>query len=352
MVSSYASRTLLGTPAFCPRSQTSDAGSTSRYDASSGQQAAMAAGSTAAGNDTDSWLYLSSADIQTAIEQLYQFDVVLELSSPDLIDISVSKLLGWSGQMFSSRARERRTAVAKVLTWQQLYQLAMQEPPAEAVRAVPTANSRSHPAAAVDDFANMDLDLVKRMIADVCIRQAYARQGVEYVITPLAAIQKPPLEPPASARAAALAALKQVNSSVMMLSADKGFNGHAVVEVLEGQTAVLNGTDARAVLPIGTMVATQDPGTTVGSTYGASGGVRGSQLYHIWPRHGVVLDDQQYMLLLRLTAADRQLHRHARLLQLIDAAWLSALGRQRGFGKLMAELSDANDKDECGLAGP
>lgn len=309
VISSYSSRTLLGAPAFCPQQTASNSSS----------------------SKTSNWLHLTAADIQAALEQLQTFDVVLELGSPALIDISVSRLLGWSGQMFSSRAQERRTPEAKVLTWQQLHHLAMQEPPAVLT---PPLHPQQHSAAsAVGQI--LHVDVAKRMIAEVRVRKAYDVHGVQYIITPLLPGHKPPHAPPAAAQAAAVAVLQQANQSRVKVVNDGTVN-HAVVHWQ------YSGGAAAAAAAAG-----QNDGEANTNAHAANN----PDVYHIWPRHGVVLDEQQYQMLLELTAADQQLYENAKVLQLLDAAWLESLEHHNGFKTLFNELFGSKDGADCGISG-
>lgn len=315
VISSYSTRTLLGAPAFCPtQPDPALTGSSGKSDRDSS-------------SNRDQWLMLRPVDVEVALQQLYTFDVVLELNSQDLIDLCISKLLGWSGQMFSTRPRERKTAAPRVLTWQQLEQLATQQPPAAA------AASAAQPNALSGNGSSTDVDIVRRMVAEYQIREVYSNHQVQYVITPLLPGHKPPQEPPASARTAALAALHRVNQSDFSIMSSKTVEGEIVVQ--------MQGRSTDHGQHRGTPAAAQ----TATATSSAS-----SMMYHIWPRHGVVLSEQQYKALSQLTTADKQLHKHAQLLQLVDAAWLTALSQHTKYAKLISQLIDVDDREQCGLA--
>jgi hypothetical protein len=73
-------------------------------------------------------------------------------------------------------------------------------------------------------------------------------------------------------------------------------------------------------------------------------------VYHVWLRHGVVLAEQQYRQLLQATDADAQLYRFGRVMQALDAGWVSVLGQQWQVRKAMAQVQE-DAGAACGFAG-
>eukprot|EP00775_Hariotina_reticulata_P002572 gene2572-2874_t len=245
VVSSYSARTLLGPRAFCPPEEPQQAVVASllrtapvapvvQGKAGDNRQVPGQAG-------PPGLPLLSEAEVHTALAALYSFDVVLDLTTPGLMDVSLVKLLGWTHKHFSSSQAHRSTTPAKVLSWEELWLFARQQ-------AVPSPPPPAWP----------------------------------------------PPQPPHSSKPAAATkrALRQ-----------------------HGQQAELE--DSRAAL-------TPDVAARM-------------------------IAEVRYRQLLEATAADRQLHQHAQLLQVLDAAWLTALGEQRSYIRKLREL--VADIERCGFAG-
>ncbi|WIA08494.1 hypothetical protein OEZ85_007929 [Tetradesmus obliquus] len=234
VVSSYATRTLLGPPAFCPPKEPNanvpgSAAAAAAAGAAQRPQLVMLASGGAvmlpagyvnpAVKWGEAWLYLSDDQVASALESLYAFDVVLELGSSELIDVSTSKLLGWDKESFSRQEPQRGVVAARALTWQELQQLATQTPPATSIpppgaaaaaaaAAAKKAGQHQHSSASrsaqgKDGRGALDVDVAKRMLAEAWVRRAYADVGVEYVITPLLPGHKLQQGPPSRAIAVA-----------------------------------------------------------------------------------------------------------------------------------------------------
>jgi hypothetical protein len=325
----------------------------------------------------EAWLYLSDDQLSSAMERLYAFDVVLELGSPELIDVSTSMLLGWEQESFSKQQPQRGVMAARVLTWQELQQLATQTPPLPITQQPPgaaaAALAKQHHSSASrswqgkDGHEGLDVDVAKRMLAEAWIRRAFADVGVQYVITPLLPGHKLQQGPPSRAIAVAEIALQRVNKTKVTVFANSTAGGHFVVkvEVPPGAEAVrytARGTGGTATAAGGGNGAVPGRNATaaaadhVAAKAAAADTAAGAtvEFYHIWPKHGVLLDEQQYHMLLKMTSADRQLHEHAGLLQLLDAGWLTVVSQTRGYSKLVRALQEG-DEDEtpagCGFAG-
>jgi hypothetical protein len=121
--------------------------------------------------------------------------------------------------------------------------------------------------------------------------------------------------------------------------------GRAIQQVNSSQVTVIGQQEGHMVVKL----ATPGKGLHPGTRAPAAAGSDAHQVYHIWPVHGFVFDAGQYSQLLEATEADRQLHQHAQLLQALDAAWLVALGKQRGYISRLREL--VADIEQCGFAG-
>jgi hypothetical protein len=339
----------------------------------------------------EAWLYLSDDQVSSALEKLYAFDVVLELGSPDLIDVSTTRLLGWEKESFSKQQPHREVVAARVLTWQELQQLATQTPP-------PPVTSQKAPQAAAAAGKKADaqqqqqhsstksrtqmqeaggvlpVDVAKRMLAEAWVRQAFADVGVQYVITPLLPGHKLEQGPPSKAIAVAMMALQRVNRTKVTVFTNSTAGGHAVVKVeVPAGAAAVRYTErkpahaaaagaANGILP----AVDHKAGDAAAGAAGAAAQVAAKageaaaaaaatvEFYHLWPKHGVVLDEQQYHMLLKMTAADRQLHEHAGLLQLLDAGWLTMVSKVRGYSKLLRAVQESDDEGSpsgCGFAG-
>lgn len=333
VISSYSTRTMLGPHAFCPPADALAFSDTPRTVMAERGAWVLPAGyvNSAASWADDGWLYLSQEDIQSALESLYRFDLVLELGSPDLIDITTSKLLGWSTERFSKQGRERSTIAPKALSWQELEYLAAQMPPE-------TRPQQQHAASLADHHTSLEPDVARRMMAEVWVRRAYRDAGEMYVITPLLPSQTRQQMPAADAVRAAQQVLQKANHSRITVLDSGGFSGGQVVVKVEEPAQAAAGEHSAAA-GRATLGAQDEAGKQI-------------QFYHVWPKHGVVLDEQQYEVLLKLTAADQQLHQHASVLQLLDAAWLTVVGQMRGYLKLVRELGrDMEDEVGCGFAG-
>jgi hypothetical protein len=320
----------------------------------------------------EAWLYLSDDQLSSALEQLYAFDVVLELGSPELIDVSTSKLLGWERESFSKQQPQRGVVAAHARTWQELQQLATQTPPLPITQQTPEAVAAAaalRKAAQQQQLSSgskhkdgLEVDVAKRMLAEAWIRRAFADVGVQYVIMPLLPGHKLQQGPPSRAIAVAEIALHRVNKTKVTVFANSTAGGHVVVkvEVPPGAAAVrytTHGTGAAAAAS--TSNGTARPG---GNPTAAAAAVQAAaraaaatvEFYHVWPKHGVVLDEQQYHMLLKMTAADQQLHEHAGLLQLLDAGWLTVVSKTRGYSKLVRALQEGDEEGAasgCGFAG-
>jgi hypothetical protein len=64
----------------------------------------------------------------------------------------------------------------------------------------------------------------------------------------------------------------------------------------------------------------------------------------------VVLTERQHQQLLQATAADARLYRTSRVLQALDAGWVSVLSEQRKVRKLLLQV-EQDAKKACGFAG-
>jgi hypothetical protein len=391
VVSSYATRTLLGPPAFCPPKDPPNpaAGSAAAAAAQRPQLIMLATGGAImipagyvnpAVKWGEAWLYLSDDEVASALESLYAFDVVLELGSSELIDVSTSKLLGWDSESFSKQQPQRGVVAARVLTWQELQQLATQTPPATsmpppgaaaATAAGQKAGQQQHnsPSTGKEGHGVLEVDVAKRMLAEAWVRRAFADVGVQYVITPLLPGHKLEQGPPSKAIAVAELALQRVNKTKVTVFANATAGGHVVVKVeVPAEAAAVryttHGTAAghghgngTAPTGNGTAAAGEEAAgraAHLAAKAGAAAAAASVEFYHLWPKHGVVLDEQQYHMLLKMTAADRQLHEHAGLLQLLDAGWLSVVSNTRGYSKLIKALKESDEDGAplgCGFAG-
>jgi hypothetical protein len=396
VVSSYATRTLLGPPAFCPPKEQPEAAAAAAGGGGGGaaaqrpQLVMLASGGAVmlpagyinpAVKWGEAWLYLSDDQLSSALEQLYAFDVVLELGSPELIDVSTSKLLGWEQESFSKQQPQRGVVAARVLTWQELQQLATQTAPLPITQQSPEALAAAAAArkAAQQQHSSgskhkegLEADVAQRMLAEAWIRRAFADVGVQYVITPLLPGHKLLQGPPSRAIAVAEIALQRVNKTKVTVFANSTAGGHVVVkvEVPPGAAAVrytTHGTGAAgaaaaastgngAAVPGGSSTAgaaALQPAAKAAAGEGAAAAAA-VEFHHLWPKHGVVLDEQQYHMLLKMTAADQQLHQHAGLLQLLDAGWLTVVSKTRGYSKLVRALQEGDEDGApsgCGFAG-
>lgn len=408
-VSSYATRTLLGAGAFCPAAPPAAsppaAGTAAAVKEQQGQDRSAASSSSSAGGSAAppagaSW-QLSADDIQRALHVLASFDVVLDLGQPPLMDVSLAMLLGWSGQSYSTGQRKRSSQAAGVhTTWEQLELLARQLPPPLKGSPLPgsaakgsssdssghgTGSSTSYlaggdtsdtaPAAAspppeastwqqqqrqqgsqeggkplsaaggssstpssTHSTEAADLDALRRLIGEVRVRQVYSSHGLSGVLLPLAA-EVPLASPPAavvSAAVAALAGAQQAPVSVEEVSDGAAGSSHLLVRLHAGAP----GQSAASAAAL------------TAAEAGTAGGVgaTGDLVYHVWLRHGVVLEEQQYRQLLQATSADAQLYRFGRVMQALDAGWVSVLGQQRRVRKAMAQVQEEAGV-ACGFAG-
>lgn len=379
VVSSYSTRTLLGTAAYCPTAvqpagamiaaQTIDSShpsssSSSRVMLSTNSTATTTSGSGVGGGPM--LAPLSSEDVHRALQVLASFDAVLDLGSLQLMDASLAKVLGWSGQTYSAAQQRRLAQALYVPAWEHLELLARQQAPKPPPQAPPRGNgniivrqrpkrntdvgrrpstsparqghqglhsSTTSAAAAaaghgmsgtnsnVHDTA--ELDAVRRMIAEVHVRAVYSSVGLPHVLMPIAPQVPLPKVAPAAV-AAAITALSNVRHSQLIVhnTSDGAGEWHLVVQLQLGRAGRgLNSKTANS-----------------------------AAVYHVWPRHGVVLTVEQYNQLLDSTAADAVLHRHGRTMQLLDVAWVSLLAEQRKVRKMLLAVQE-EVQASCGFAG-
>jgi hypothetical protein len=294
---------------------------------------------------------LQPGQVEAALAVLASFDVVLELGSLDLMDLSLAKLLGWSGQSYSSAQHKRPAPKLEVPSWQQLQLLARQQAPAGPATGAPgqgsdatqqrersvrylaaaaasngpapvqgtgaqrqhqaAQHSQSEPVGAATDALT---DLVRRMLGEAAVRRAFAQHGAPTVLMPLVpGMQLAP--PPAGAVQAALGALDILAAfTVVVRNASAAPDEeHAIVTVAPPANAT-------------------------------------AQVFHLWPRHGVLLSEAEYQQLWQATAADRLLHQHARVMQLLDAAWVASLMQQRHVRRMLHAV-EQEVAAACGFAG-
>lgn len=174
----------------------------------------------------------------------------------------------------------------------------------------------------------------------------YSSHGLSGVLLPLAP-EVPLVTPPAAVVAAAVAALsgaQQAPVSVQEVSDGTAGSSHLLVRLHVGAP----GQRAAGTAALTAPVAGAAPGTA--GEVGAGAEAAGDLVYHVWLRHGVVLDEQQYSQLLQATAADAQLYRFGRVMQALDAGWVSVLAQQRQVRKAMAQVQEEAGA-ACGFAG-
>jgi hypothetical protein len=379
VINSYATRTLLGAAAYCPAgpqqqqpaaaapsgevaaaqqgSDSNGGGDSSSYsrelrsisndDTSSSGGGTRSIGSSIGGKHPWS---LSEDDVVRALHVLASFDVVLDLSSRELMDASVGKLLGWTAKSYRDSQHQRSAHAITAPPWDQLELMARQLPPPltesllpvllEAVEqederdSGPVSNIDGRDSAELTPDEAAALDDLRRLIGEVRVRQVYSSNGMGNLLQQLG-VEVPRLQPsPAvvTAAVAALAAAKQGGMSVRN-STDSSGNSHLLVQLQVGKA----GADPAAAATNSTAV-------------GAWGDTAGVVSYHVWPTHGVVLTDRQYQQLLQATAADARLYRMSRVLQALDAGWVSVLSEQRKVRKLLLQV-EQDAKKACGFAG-
>jgi hypothetical protein len=410
VVNSYATRTLLGAAAYCPAApvQFSPALQPGQnMDASS-----SSSGGGGGGGSTGAlpWV-LSADDVRRALQVLASFDLVLDLGSLELIDESLTKLLGWSGQTYSKGRHQRRSQAASPPTWEQLELLARQIPPplkssllpgvaagsngasssssssdggesrsnlsgAGSAAAAAAAGSAEAAAASQQQQGNtpasspadsretgttagsINVDSIRRLIGEVHVRQLYSSHRLSGVLLPLAP-EVPLLQPPAAVVTAAIATLAAARQGPITIETVTGVDGssHLLVKLQVGQTGPVSKLPLGQAGPVGKPSAGQaGPGTDSAAAAaamgaGANAGLpAGTVSYHVWLKHGVVLSESQYQQLLRATAADAQLYRAGRVMQALDAGWASVLGQQRSVRKMMAQAQEEAGS-ACGFAG-
>lgn len=193
-----------------------------------------------------------------------------------------------------------------------------------------------------------DLDAVRRLIGEVRVRQVYSSHGLSGVLLPFAP-EVPLASPPAAVVAAAVAALSGAQHapvSVQEVSDGAAGSSHLLVGLHVGAP----GQPAAGTAALTAPVAGAAPGTAGEVGAGAGAEAAGDLVYHVWLRHGVVLDEQQYSQLLQATAADEQLYRFGRVMQALDAGWVSVLVQQRQVRKAMAQVQEEAGA-ACGFAG-
>lgn len=178
------------------------------------------------------------------------------------------------------------------------------------------------------------MDDLRRRIGEVRVRQVYADHGMSNVLQPLG-VEIVRLQPPAAVAAAAVAALAPAKQGSMSVqnTTDSSGNRHLLVQLQVGQAgevplAAANSTAAKE----------------------AAGDAPGVATYHVWPKHSIVMAEQQYQQLLQATAADARLYRTSRVLQALDAGWVSVLSEQRKVRKLLLQVEE-EAKKACGFAG-
>jgi len=378
VVSSYATRTLLGPAALCPpvkavsaattppASSSSDSGRVIRSSSSGVNSSSSSSG--AAGGPM--LMPLSQDDIQRALQVLASFDAVLDLSSLDLIDTSLAKLLGWSKQSYSAARHQRSAQRFDPPTWEQLGLLARQQAPGQQelsssssgggggggggggvsylaageqegpgkgrrlLSGDPSQGQRqaqgySMPeSAAVGGSSSTDapeVDSIRRMIAEVRVREVYSRYGLQHVLLPVVT-EVPLVAPHQEAMTAAVAALTAVRKAQLIMdpTTDSTGESHLLVRLLlDDQASNKAAPAAKGAVPY---------------------------VYDVWPRHGVVLSAAQYQLLQQDTAADALLYQHGRVMQLLDAAWVSMLAQQRKVRKMLVQVQEEVG-EACGFAG-
>lgn len=213
-------------------------------------------------------------------------------------------------------------------------------------------------ASAAVDSTTTDLDSIRRLIGEVRVRQVYSSHGLSGVLLPLAP-EVPLLQPPAAVVTAALAALAAAQQGPITLEKVMGADGssHLRVKLQVGQAGPGGKLPAGQAGPVGKLsVGQAGPGanstseaaaTNAGAGAGSTGG---DVLYHVWLKHGIVLSESQYQQLLRATAADAQLYKAGRVMQALDAGWVSVLGQQRSVRKIMAQVQEEAGS-VCGFAG-
>jgi hypothetical protein len=400
VVNSYATRTLLGAAAYCPA-----APALSSPTLQPGQNTVASSSSRPTG--AFPWV-LSADDVRRALQVLASFDLVLDLGSLELIDESLAKLLGWSGQTYSKGRHQRSSQAASPPTWEQLGLLARQIPPPlkssllPGVAAGSTSSSSSSgggsssyiseagspkaaavaaagsgeavaasqqqqgntPASAATDSSiigtagSVDVDSVRRLIGEVRVHQLYSSHGLSGVLLPLAP-EVPLLQPPAAVVTAAVAALAAAHQGPVTLEEVSGADGssHLLVKLQLGQAGPVGKLFMGQAGPVGKpSVGQAGPGANSNSAAAAAGAdagagsTAGDVLYHVWLKHGVVLSESQYQQLLRATGADAQLYRAGRVMQALDAGWVSVLGQQRSVHKMMAQAQEEAGS-VCGFAG-
>lgn len=310
---------------------------------------------------------LSQDDIQRALQVLASFDAVLDLSSLDLINTSLAKLLGWSKQSYSAARHQRSAQRFDPPTWERLGLLARQQAPGQQELSSSSSggggggagggSSVSYLAAGEQEGPGKDrrllsgdpshtqgysmpkgvtgdgssstdapeVDSIRRMMSEVRVREVYSRYGLQHVLLPVVA-EVPLAAPHQEAVAAAVAALTAVRRAQLTMDTTTDVNGesHLLVRLLlDNQASNKPASAAKDAVPY---------------------------VYHVWPRHGVVLGAAQYQLLQQDTAADALLYQHGRVMQLLDAAWVTMLAQQRKVRKMLVQVQ-GEVGEACGFAG-
>ena len=381
VINSYATRTLLGSAAYCPavpqqqqpsaapvpngrvaatrQGSDSDAGgdsssysrelrSISSVDSSGGGGTRSSGSSSSSGNHPWS---LSEDDVVRALHVLASFDVVLDLSSRELMDASVGKLLGWTAKSYRDSQHQRNAHAITAPPWDQLELMARQLPPPLTASLLPVVPEGADQEDGPSDSSSIDgrgsaeltpdeaaaLDDLRRLIGEVRVRQVYSSNGMGNLLQQLG-VEVPRLQPSAAVVAAAVAALAAAKQGGMSVrnTTDSSGNSHLLVQLQVGKA----GEDPAAAAA-----------AAVNSTaVGAWGDTSGVVSYHVWPTHGVVLTERQHQQLLQATAADARLYRMSRVLQALDAGWVSVLSEQHKVRKLLLQV-EQDAKKACGFAG-
>ena len=177
------------------------------------------------------------------------------------------------------------------------------------------------------------------MVAEVWWGRAYLDAGLGHIITPSLPSHRPASPAPPDVVRAALALLKRANSSRVWVSSGGAVPGLSAPVLLHVQPEQQQQQQQQDTQPHDSGASSDAP----------------QLVYHVWPRHGIVLNAAQYDQLLRPTAADAELHAHASVLQLLDAAWLTALSGQRRVRRLQQQLLGVDVspdlRPQCGPAG-
>jgi hypothetical protein len=182
------------------------------------------------------------------------------------------------------------------------------------------------------------------------VRQVFKAHGLANALLPLAP-EVPLLQPPAAVVDTAVAALAAVQQAALAVDivADGLGDSHYVARfrwTWQVSAAVSNSTQATPSGSKADLTAAAAGAAAVAGD-GASGS---SSVYHVWMKHGVVLNEQQYQQLLASTAADAHLYKAGRVMQALDAAWLSVLGQQRSVRKMLVRVQEDSEA-ACGFAG-